>query len=140
MSVKHLFNPRASCQSREGRGGQNIKLKEEKNNGEQTSSMCSEREAASKCAELLPGGGWLGSQAVSSGLPLNDPEGVLPVGLLLHTPQPAGVSCLTGAYCFTKSLTPITSGYRKPTPPPTFYNLGGKTQQSKFTRKGPASN
>lgn len=48
MSVKHLFNPRASCQSREGRGGKNIKLKEEKNNGEQTSSMCFEREAASK--------------------------------------------------------------------------------------------
>lgn len=98
------------------------------------------KQPPSKCAELLTGGGSLGSQAVFSGLPLNDPEGVLPVDLLLHTPQPAGVSCLTGAYCFTKSLTPFTSGYRKPTPPPTFYNLGGKTQQSKFTRKGPASN
>lgn len=76
----------------------------------------------------------MGSQAVSSGLLPNDPEGVLPVGLLLHTPQPAGVSCLTGAYCFTKSLTPITLGI-EPTPPPTFYNLGGKTQQSKSQGK-----
>lgn len=61
-----------------------------------------------KCAELLTGGCPQASQAVFSGLPLGDPEGGLPVDLLLHTPQPAGVSFLPGAYCFTKSLTVIT--------------------------------
>lgn len=66
------------------------------------------KQPPSKCAELLTGGCSQGSQAVFSGLPLDDPEGGLPVDLLLHTPQPEGVSFLTGAYCFTKSLTLIT--------------------------------